>query len=68
MLTVCMWKCYIGENTSYYYGTFQNDYFLLFLVIIATPLTLCVDLVTSPFQLLTKIVGKILRIILNKKS
>ena len=67
MLTVFMWKCYIGANTNYNYGTFRNDYFELFGTITLTPFTICIDLITSPIQLLTKVISKILTKILNKK-
>ena len=68
MLTKYMWDCYIGENTGYFSGTFENDYFILFCCIILTPFTVCVDLITSPIQILTKCVGKILEIRFSGKK
>ena len=67
MFTKYIWKCYIGENSAYFSGTFENDYFLLFFCIILTPFMICVDLIPSPIQILTKCVGKILEMRFSRK-
>lgn len=67
MFTRYLWECYIGGNTDYNYGIFRNDYFELFCTISVTPFIVCVDLITSPIQILTKCVGKILEMRFSRK-
>lgn len=59
MCTKNIWKQYL-EGCNYYCGNFCNDYAILPLVILLTPITLIIDIVLSPVQLLSLIFAKII--------